>query len=330
MEAKKRKLRSSNVVQPESVDRTTGVCCPVCPQTSSKMYSAKELQDHQHACHRGSCACCLSDFIINERALCCPEGHNICDVCMVNCIKYQLKTKKVPLQCPLCSLALPSGLVDALLNDDQRRIHDVDCMCKNLGRDEIFFPCQNIGCSSASVVTVMRCWADQETHPTLMPCLGCHHLSCIVCLGTVNATKMSLQRQLSSHRTECTPLLQLKLEFEKAVRDGATARCPCCSIGGRKESGCNSIYCEQCRVSWCYVCERTSCSMEYHLQVQHICNNLEQLHRYKTCKLLNAVYIKHGAELFHLLWSRCEAVRAHGFRKSEIINVEQLLRPVLF
>lgn len=329
MDATKRKLQSTDLLQPEKLEEK--VCCRVCPPTSVKMYSAKELLVHQQACHRVSCSCCLSDFIVNERSLCCKEGHHICDACLVNCITYQLKIKKVPLQCPLCSLPLPTALVDALLNDDQRRIHDVDCLCKNLGRDEIFFPCQNVPCCSASLVAVKKCTVNQEAHTTLIPCLGCSHLSCIVCLGTVLTTnKMSLQRQLSNHRTECTPLLQIKLEFEQAVRDGATARCPRCGIGGHKESGCNSIYCEHCCVTWCYVCECTSCSAQYHLQVQHISNNLEKLHRYKTCKLLNDVYNKYGAALFNALWTRCEAVRAHGFSKNEIIQVEQLLRPTLF
>lgn len=310
----KRKLRSDDA---KSADGSRK-----CSRSSDRSIKERR-QEQRHV----SCLCCLSDFTLNANALCCKTGHVTCGVCISNCIDYQLKTKKIPLQCSMCSDPIPARYIDSHLNDAQRRTYDIDCLCRSLSRHEMMFPCQNATCTSASLVTVKKCALTQETHPTLMPCIGCLDLSCLVCLGTVNTTKKSFKRLMRYHSTECTPLVEIKMDFEKAVRDGACARCPGCGIGGRKESGCNSIFCDRCGCTWCYVCEHRSCSASYHALVQSIANNIERLHRYKTCRLLNAVYHKYGESLFSALWSACESVRAHGFSKKEIIEADAQMRP---
>jgi hypothetical protein len=264
-----------------------------------------------------TCFCCGTLLPGDHCGIRCKNNHHLCnDGCSKLYIESQLSTGLWPFRCSICSDKLEFNSLLKHMTASQVVAYQTG-LREGTEQSETLLVCQNVHCTK---IYAEKCKKVTNSR-LLMLCTECYHLTCGVCLQSFHATSHSID----FHNTHCRELIQIKCEFENAIANGTSFRCPNCGYGGRKEYGCNNISCIRCGTNWCYICQtaqRSSHECAYH----GICDNhsVTYLHRSRTLHLLHDVYIKYGSVKFKLLWDSFQSIRAHGYAYDEIVNPPKL------
>lgn len=239
----------------------------------------------------------------------------MCAACTKHFVGSQLTSKTYPMTCSICKVEVPACDIHRLLNNNELESYTNLAISRNLIGNEVLFTCQNVKCEAACILEMGPCNGHSPDYTsTWVRCFDCRVLTCAICLQTST-------RVIKKHSAECAELCEIKRAFETAVAEGAAFRCPKCKLAGRKDTGCNSIYCLQCHTNWCYVCGKAqdkSHGCAAHGYGAVTANKLDDLHRERTLQLLRQVYTGCNSQLFRKVWDRFPSIPAHGFSWVEI------------
>ena len=299
--------------------------CTVC-RWSCEIYTESELSEHLQRDHP-SCLSCGAGLSKYHRGIKCPNNHHLCKVgCSTNYINSQLSEMIVPFKCSICSIAIPITQVKPHLSEKQRLQYANSLAGKHsVSQEDTALQCQNIVCGK-SIEHVFPESSDQ----VMIPCDSCAYSTCFICFRAIDTTRQGMTAQ---HKIRCGEILKIKREFEQAVANGTSFKCPRCQRGGRKDDGCNYIHCAGCPAVWCYLCglEETSAQHQCVLPRTHVAlpssfkgSLVDRLHHSRTVLLLHELYGQYGAAKMRTLWDRFESVRAHGYTFEEISQTNLL------
>lgn len=219
------------------------------------------------------------------------------------------------MSCSLCKAEFQASDIYRILNEKQLQDYTNIAIFRTLTANEVLLSCCNAPCTAACIVELGDCSAKlRDYHSTWIKCAQCKVSTCVVCLE-------SSSKRAKKHSQDCAGLSEVKLAFENAISEGAAFRCPTCKVAGRKDNGCNAIYCVQCKTNWCYVCGKAQlgshgCTAHVHTALQ--LGSEDALHRNNTLALLQMLYKKYGAVQFQTMWARFPSISAHGYTWDEI------------
>lgn len=311
---------------PETQQPANGkVKCNVC-KWSCENYTESELSEHLQRDHP-TCLSCGTSLSKYHRGVKCPNNHHLCKLgCTPNFITSQLSDMIVPFKCSICSVAIPIAQVKSHLSENQQRQY-VECLSNKhaVSQEDTVLQCQNRTCGK-SIQHVF----PESSEQVMLPCDSCTYSTCFICFRAIDTTRQGMTVQ---HKLRCGEILKIKREFEQAVAEGTSFKCPRCQRGGRKDDGCNYIHCAGCPAVWCYLCglEETSAHHQCVLPRTPIAlpsafkgSQVDRLHHSRTVQLLHELFARYGEAKMRTLWSRFESIRAHGYTFEEISQTNLL------
>jgi len=198
------------------------------------------------------CSVCFDDIDAGKGYVAERCGHSFCPPCLTEYLEEKISSAAVlniPCMEQGCNQILDYYDVKALVSEDAFRKYEQFCFFAALKEDPMVRWCANPkGCGNALIC--------DTTRTKQVICTECKYEFCFDC-------------NEPWHTGTCEDYQKWKVENgkeDKAFKKWAnenSKQCPGCKARTQKNTGCNHMTCSNCKMEWCWICDRQAGSGHY-------------------------------------------------------------------